>query len=231
MNTVEPLLGNLSAMSKRDALILLEETANSQRYLEFGCGDSTKLVVAQGSIRQARSVESDPAYAEHIANDVDVKAALFSGLLKFINVDIGPVGAWGMPINREREIFWPNYFLSPFADGFSADVVLVDGRFRVACSLAAICAQKNARILVHDYSWRPEYHVLEKLLKLVRVGDTLAVFRLGDDVDRRRILNSLRFYAYAPDDFPTSISSFLRKLRVKVERRCGKKLFATFEAK
>ena len=62
-------------------------------------------------------------------------------------------------------------------EGVSPDLVLIDGRFRVASFLvSALLAQEGCTILFDDYFDRPNYHVVEKYLKPVRKAGRMAEF-------------------------------------------------------
>ena len=68
-------------------------------------------------------------------------AAEKSGQLVFKLVDIGPVIEWGKPANAEHIASWPAYFLSIWSElDALPGVILVDGRFRVACATAPSAA-------------------------------------------------------------------------------------------
>jgi hypothetical protein len=60
------------------------------------------------------------------------------GQFSIHGVDIGEVGAWGYPTNSTNSRTWPSYSESILKYGHEADLVLVDGRFRVACALYAV---------------------------------------------------------------------------------------------
>ena len=65
-------------------------------------------------------------------------------------------------------------------DGVMPDLVLVDGRFRVASALTAfanLAGLSDARVLVDDYTNRPHYHVMEKHGKLLHTVEYMAVFQ------------------------------------------------------
>ena len=68
-------------------------------------------------------------------------------------------------------------FEAPFSEGFSPDVVLIDGRFRVACFLYALIHTKPGTVIIFDdYADRPEYHVVEEVISPVEVDQRQAKF-------------------------------------------------------
>jgi hypothetical protein len=55
-------------------------------------------------------------------------------------------------------------------------VVLIDGRFRVACCLAVILNQKHVKwIIFDDYKSRPHYHVIAPFVNIVDSADSMIV--------------------------------------------------------
>ncbi len=159
------------------------EIGKCRFYLEFGSGGST--VEADRAKLAGISVENDPAY--HKA----VKAALHKNTqIVLCTVDIGATKGSGRPIFNKptlrRVARWRRYVDAPFAiiaeRGQFPDFVLVDARFRVACTLEvarqAIASKASTLIMLDDYQDRPHYHVLEKWLgPPERVGRT-AFFRI-----------------------------------------------------
>src|SRR3990170_1247881 len=104
------------------------ELAKATSYLEFGSGGSTVLVDRAGI--PAVSVESDAIYAEA------VRSRLTGGRVKILSPDIGLTGEWGTPLFRNHAK-WRRYIEAPFPIEPFPDFILIDGRFRVACALAA----------------------------------------------------------------------------------------------
>lgn len=170
-------------------------------YLEYGSGGSTLLAAEQPGITRILSVESDPGYIrENVEPSPSVADAVREGRLEFILVDIGQTKAWGYPKDRSKRYLWPNYAFSPYRHGHVADLILIDGRFRIACALAAALESPAARVLVHDYSIRKEYRVLERFFDVVHVVETLVELRVKDGFDRKEAAGLLGKYVYEPGD-------------------------------
>jgi hypothetical protein len=86
---------------------------------------------------------------------------------------------WGKPAaDVDLEALGISYADAPFdADEFSPDVVLIDGRYRVACAFAvATRVTKRTIILIDDYVDREEYRVVEEYLGRPKLKGRLAVF-------------------------------------------------------
>ena len=159
-------------------------------YLEFGAGGSTIRAALLG--KPGISIEGDP----HYARDVRRKLKKIPSRINLINVDIGRTKQWGFPQDRAPSeanlVKWAEYVNLPFRELENRffDLVLIDGRFRVACALRTIveARKRNAkvRILVDDYhnldDPRPYYEVIEQYAPLVRLAGRMAVFEIGPEV-------------------------------------------------
>lgn len=104
-----------------------------------------------------------------------------AGFARFIAVDIGRTGMWGWPTSKQFKPEWRNVPLAITdqpKDHF--DVVLVDGRFRVACALQALPHVKadGGILIFHDYYNRKGYYgSIEKWYEPVARGNVLGVFK------------------------------------------------------
>jgi len=166
----------LPAMSEAEIACYSELLNQASSLIEFGAGGSTLLATAR-NVRTV-SIESDLTWIEKLRC---VPAAVDSernGLLSLIHADIGEVGPWGHPIDAAVRHKWPSYSMAPWLLCQRPGLVLIDGRFRVACiAQATLHCGRNSVIAVHDFWPRPVYHVALQLLDWVSSVDTLAVFR------------------------------------------------------
>lgn len=109
--------------------------------------------------------------------------------LNLLRIDIGEVGEWGVPLNEQKKDFYPNYSSGVFKDKQNFDLVFVDGRFRVACVCSSIIhCNQNTKILIHDFNNRPYYHKIIEFLDFVDTCDTLAEFKIKENIDKQKIL-------------------------------------------
>lgn len=206
-------------MTQPELDVLHKRLSASKSYLEYGAGASTITAAQSSNLSRIDCVESSAQFIdERVRPDPAVQTAVAAGRLRFHIIDIGPTGDWGAPVDDRARHLWPNYSLSVFSQPGDHDLVLVDGRFRVACTLAAIlCTPPNAVIMIHDFFWfRVEYRAVLPFLNVIERADTLAVFAKRADVDRRRVQRSLAEFQYEPDDAPSRLrlsNALRRRLR------------------
>lgn len=178
-------------MTPDEVKILSSFLQETDHYYEFGMGGSTWL--ASGLVRESiTSVESDKQWVENVKNELKD----CSLELNLQHIDIGPTGGWGTPMNRSCEHLFPNYSRSILrANTDLIDFCLVDGRFRVACFLnALLCLRHDSIIAIHDYTVRPNYHLVEQFARKISAVNTLAFFVRKPDMDIRKISKLISQY-------------------------------------
>jgi hypothetical protein len=131
-------------------------------YFEFGLGGSTLFAAKHANLNHITAVDSSAAWIMKVKSQALIAADIQRGRISIGHVDLGPVGPYGYPIHRntakERE-----YSRAIIGTTRVPDVVLVDGRYRVACALrTALEAVENGWpsliLMIHDYE-RHEYIV------------------------------------------------------------------------
>jgi hypothetical protein len=171
---------------------LREKLSNSRCYLEFGAGYSTLIASDHPSIRVI-SFETDVNYCEFIQKKLVEKGD--SHKVEIVHVDIGPTGEWGWPEVNPEESRFPNYLWAPISriksDDFNPDLILIDGRFRVATFLACLIEFPGVKIVFDDYLDREFYHIVEEILKPKSVVGRIAFFKSPNRLSRKKILHSL----------------------------------------
>jgi hypothetical protein len=209
-------------MTPDEIAVFTEVVGRSEYYLEYGAGGSSKYVAEFCSASVMISVESDPEFvANHVANDVHVQRAVESGRLRFNIINIGECGLWGHPVDNSKWHLWPNYSLSPYINKFVPDTVFIDGRFRVACALAAAFEAPDATVLIHDYTYRKHYHILERFFGIETVVDTLVRMKRLPVFDEEKARATMIRYLYEPGDREQTFGRRLRNFWWRM--RHGKK--------
>lgn len=161
-----------------EAALVREVYARSSAILEYGSGGST-VVAAEAGVADVLSVESDAAWAAMMERYF--AACPPKGRVRIHHADIGPTKAWGRPQNERSFRNWPGYALSVWErpDFTAPEVVLIDGRFRLACFLTVlVLTKRDVTVLWDDYSNRPGYHAAERLLRPVSLTGRMARFEV-----------------------------------------------------
>lgn len=161
-----------------EGVALLEgHLRRSKIFLEYGSGGSS-VMATRLNVDRIYSVDSDEAFLHAVQTKV---AGNEDSRYLPIYVNIGPTGDWGHPTSRDEEHRWPDYVRQPWSHLDAADdtpdLVLVDGRFRIASFLMSLkSAPAGCVILFDDYVDRPIYHVVERFLKPTRTAGRMAEF-------------------------------------------------------
>lgn len=175
--------------------------ANSKCFLEYGAGGSTRLAARMG-VGQIFSVESDVKFSKKV-----IESALADNpdcRLVMKTPNIGATGAFGAPVDTSAFYRWPGYALNIWDDiraaGQSPDLVLIDGRFRVACFAACmIFCEENVEILFDDYTGRTkQYGVAGQLCKPTRIEGNMAVFHVPPNRSFPELSAALARYSCIP---------------------------------
>jgi hypothetical protein len=186
-------------MTEHERQLFASLLACSDRYLEFGCGGSTALAAER--VRKAIiSVESDRAWTEEVAKYCAARPASLQP--EMVYVDIGPTGAWGTPRDPAARDRWPDYHSRIWENPRAADsdLVMIDGRFRVACALQTLLhTRSETMIMIHDYTDRTQYHIVETLMRPVARAETLWVFQRRRDHDQNGVRALLKDHALTTD--------------------------------
>ncbi|PWG15950.1 hypothetical protein [Salibaculum griseiflavum] len=178
-----------------DALFkaVLSEAA---RNAEYGCGASTLWVNAFTDVPIV-SVDTSRDWLDHVA-----RQAVQPERLTLHHVDLGELGKWGRPKSYAFADRFADYTNSIWDGGSSPDVVLIDGRFRVACFLTCLIeARSGTRILFDDYADREQYHIVEEFTHPVERCGRQALFEVPgqEDLDRTRIDDLITRFRYVMD--------------------------------
>jgi len=181
-----------------------ERVRDARTYLEYGSGGST--ILANRTVNTLVTVESDARFLSDVARKL--AHAERRAMTRLIHVNIGLTHDWGMPVftkpTRRRVRRWEDYPTAPWrylrSIAQQPDLILVDGRFRVACvleSLLSLSATSTTEILLDDYARRPHYQIVEQFTDLRMVG-RMAVLRPRRLVDRIQVRRMVRQFCADP---------------------------------
>ena len=148
--------------------------------LEYGSGGST-VMASEMPGKTIFSVESSRVWTKMMRGWFEEAKPISMPVMQHVN--IGPTGKWGSPKDGSG---FQRYHLYPLSIWDSEefkhpDVILVDGRFRVACALTAMLrSTKKTTLLFDDYEGRKGYHVIEDYLEKVETVDNMARFEVDE---------------------------------------------------
>jgi hypothetical protein len=153
------------------------EYSGAQTILEYGSGGSTALAASLG--KRVFSVESDRRWALQMQAYLDANYP--AAPIVVHHVDIGRTKSWGRPVTDKRMADFHHYPLSVWdlPDFLQPDLILIDGRFRVACLCTALMKiDRPTRVLFDDFKNRLDYQIIERLLRPAEMIENMAVFDL-----------------------------------------------------
>ena len=168
-------------------LFFLERLKKSNYYFEYGSGSST--LIADQFKKKFLSIELDKLYYDLLKKKIDKKRGI-----KFIN--IGPVGEFSYPLFKFKERIkrYVECIDEEFEKKIYPDLILVDGRFRVACCLNLLKFEKINKglctIIIYDYTKRKEYHILNRFFFIKKIG-RLALLR-SKNISKNIIIKTLK---------------------------------------
>jgi hypothetical protein len=165
--------------------------SGSTSLVEFGAGGSTYLAASLGI--PFISVESDEGFLDLMKRRIVSDNIFNTETQVYLHRSIGETRRWGRPlilgkVSEERrtamKIFsdFPNEFVK---SSLEKPVVLIDGRFRIACALKAIRFLRGVsfNLLVDDYRSRRSYKAIAHFADLRFMVGRMAVFAPRSSVD------------------------------------------------
>lgn len=170
---------NLIFDGHEDAFRAYLNTCNC--YGEYGVGYST-LEAFKYFDKNVYSVDTDRNWV------FQTKKYLKSDRHKLGWIDLGDVGSWGYPKNYSKRANIIKYLNYIWEQPQSPDLVLIDGRFRIACFLTTLKKCNIGTIIIFDdYTSREKYHVVEELIIPEKFFGRQAVFRVEKSFENSKI--------------------------------------------
>ena len=139
---------------------------NSNFFFEYGSGSSTIYVDKKN--KKYISIETDKSFYKSLLFKLKSKSSL-----KYFG--LGIVGEFSYPVLCTKQQV-KNYIFSInkyFIKKTFPDLILIDGRFRIACCLNLLNKSRFKNIftiILDDYKKRKEYHCLNKFFEIKKVG-------------------------------------------------------------
>lgn len=145
--------------------------------LEYGSGGST-LYAGRCGASHIITTESDQNFLRRVIDGFPDRRGCE---LIPNHVDVGETGPWGYPIDSSRSEDWYLYAQSSWSlakeKNLAPDLVVIDGRFRVACFLYSLKeAQPGTLFFWDDYGDREHYHRVEEVISPREMVGRAAIF-------------------------------------------------------
>ena len=155
------------SFAKNDLEMFYKYLDKASVYLEFGSGGSTYQASLKPNIKKIISVESDKLWYELVKKNVKHNNFCYH----LIDLKCEP-NKWGYPSGICDKNIYKKY--SDIANSLNKDVsnkidlILIDGRFRVACALKCHKIMNNNCYLVFDdFLNRKYYHIILNYFSIV----------------------------------------------------------------
>jgi len=194
----------VSTNSEEEIEFIVKRLEKSRFFLEFGSGASTLMALRNESLSIV-SIDSSLEYLNFLADEIKTLELPLENAF-FLFVDIGLTGLWGRPLDNSSVDKFPSYSRIPFevlkSRDFTPDLILIDGRFRVATFLKAIVNCPDATIIFDDYYDRPQYFEVEIIIKPSDKCGRIAIFQTPHMLDSNQLKNideMIQRYVFNPD--------------------------------
>lgn len=184
------------AMDEDGLKFFKDAITHSKCYLEYGCGGSTAYAANVARVDTIIGVDSSKIWVDKVIMSLsNTQTNLF---LKHCN--LGEIGEWGTPVNREKSSDFWRYMVTPWQVAAETklipDTVLVDGRFRVASFLYSLLSARVGTLLMFDdYLNRDHYFVVEKFCKLQEKHGRMGVFYVDHQYSITDLVSTIAEYS------------------------------------
>jgi len=161
-------------MTRAEIRFFVENLRDAKVYFEYGLGGSTVLAAEMDNIEKVAGIDSKKEWRDVVLGRIQKKDKVD---LRYI--PMGECSLKGTPMVKDLEI-WEKYPMSIHEFNICPDLILVDGRFRMASIIQTILLSRklgvDSKILLHD-SRRPHYREVSDFCE--KIGETKARHRAG----------------------------------------------------
>ena len=188
-------------MTTNDVAFLMKELSLvKSAYFEFGMGAQTSMSCefAQKYNFSLYAVHSSSDTVNELASKPCLSKMIDNGQAKLLKIDIGKTGKYGIPLNLNNRENFHFYSDAIYNIRKHVDLILVDGRFRIASVLKSLIKFPNSRILLHDYYEPYRYRIYAPVRNYAYVlesSDTLVRLHRKDEITDDMIRQKLPTYS------------------------------------
>lgn len=183
-------------MSLSERVILFREMLKVQSYFEFGSGGSTEIACQIPSLQYATVDNSFEFLSSLVSNSSCLQNAINNGRLLAQYIDIGSIGDFGNPTGSNTSLWhtYPTAILNH--PGPRPQLVLIDGRFRVASAMTTLLAvDSNTKIFFHDFLNRPQYYRILNYVDVIDCVETLVILKRKATINWMELMKDIEYYA------------------------------------
>ncbi len=167
---MEPLMPDLE---KKTFYKYLDKATN---YLEYGSGGSTIQALSRNNIKYIASVESDKDWYNMI-NDIYTKELNKNKIFIYNYIEFNALpNTYGYPINASNNNIFQ--YVNIIKNSKNIDLILIDGRFRVACALYCLnYIDDNCIVIIDDMVGRDYYNIIYDYYNIIEIAGRIVVFK------------------------------------------------------
>ena len=170
---------------------------NSTVYGEYGVGNSTIFALNNSKVK-IYSVDTSAEWIDNVKKSI-IKNKNINNLT-INHIDLGNLSDWGHPRSYSKRGKFVDYRESIWTHNLKPDLVLIDGRFRVACFLTCLKhGDIGTKIIFDDYLERERYHIVEIFLKPEKIVGRQALFKIDKEFDTEKLENLILKFEYVFD--------------------------------
>ena len=175
----------------------------SSNYIEFGAGGST-IYALEKNIKNIYSIETDISWINKLKKFKLIEDKLNKKELTIKYLDLECMWwkhvSWSSyPSEFCSKKNWSLYSKLANECTFTPDLILIDGRFRVASALESIkIMNDDTFLLIHDYI-RKQYYVVEDFFDKIEGVLTLQVFKKKKNINMEELDKVIEKYRLIMD--------------------------------
>ena len=156
----------------KDTFLFYKYLSKAKRFLEYGSGGSTYQASLRPNIISITSIESCPIWYHEMLKHINEKVSLH-----YIDINSKP-NTWGHPGTTSKE----SLILYSEPKYKNEDLILIDGRFRVACAMKLWNKiNNNTIILFDDFLNREYYHIVLDYFDIIEKGKSMVVLKKNNN--------------------------------------------------
>jgi len=180
-----------------DDALFKKHIINVDTYGEYGVGNST-IWVSSNTNSQIISVETDINWLKEVKTKIG--NIQNSNRFELGLIDLGEVSDWGTPKSYDKRNNIIKYIQYIWTKSSKPDLILIDGRFRVACFLMCLIkAKEGTKIIFDDYVDRKYYHIVEDFLNPAEFSTRQALFIVPKKLNKKKIQEYLEKFLFVMD--------------------------------